>query len=252
MPSRENQINQLNFKCDPCGFVARDKSHLTQHIQGSTHIKRMTLQLVPDIENMTTEQQKEFIHQTQRYKTEVELINESPKYSHDLPFLENPARAGIDNVGRLQALSQKYKQDIYRAYIRTLNYYKNEYKKQQLMEIKKNQGEELLAQQQEILAEQRKMKENKINAKVFKRQLQIEKTEFILQQQRQLQQLEMGIIPDMSNYIQNLTQSNSTSIEQQQSEEYTISEIQTRSFLFLKYLHFFLSVISYFLFILVM
>ena len=90
------------------------------------------------------------------------------------------------------------------------------------MEIKKNQGEELLAQQQEILAEQRKRKENKINAKVFKRQLQIEKTEFILQQQRQLQQLEMGIIPDMSNYIQNLTQSNSTSIEQQQSEEYTI------------------------------
>ena len=171
---------------------------------------------------MTTEQQKDYIHETQRYKTEVELINESPKYSHDLPFLDNPARAGIDNVGRLQALSQKYKQDIYRAYIRTLNYYKNEYKKQQQTEIKKNQAEELLAQQKEILAQQLKIKENKINAKVFKRQLQIEKTQFILQQQRQLQQLEIGVVPDMSNYIQKLTQSNSTSIEQEQSQDYSI------------------------------
>ena len=135
MPSILTQVNQLNFVCEDCYFPARDSSHLKQH--KSTGKCKISPEY-PDVDNMTTDQQEDFIYNTQRFKSALELIKRTPKYQ----MLWGSITA--DTAPHIKALQERYKQEEFKTFKEVLKFYSKEFNKQRHLIEKRKQNEEYL------------------------------------------------------------------------------------------------------------
>jgi hypothetical protein len=155
MPSRQEQVNQLNFVCEDCYFPARDSSHLRQHKSVG---KCSPSPLYPDVDNMTSDEQEEFIHNTQRYKTELDLLDRTPEFA--------PIVRGInigDDTDGIKKLKKKYESQKFRVFRSVVKFYAKEFENQKRIQQKKEENErhykqlQLQKQQQEQKRNSEKM-----------------------------------------------------------------------------------------------
>lgn len=135
MPSSLTQVNQLNFVCEDCYFPARDSSHLKQH--KSTGKCKISPEY-PDVDSMTTDQQEDFIYNTQRFKSALELIKRTPKYQMLW------ANITADTAPHIKALQDRYKQEEFKTFKDVLKFYSKEFNKQRHLIEKRKQNEEYL------------------------------------------------------------------------------------------------------------